>query len=608
MSWKDAPVVESSGGWQAAPLADEERSTGGEIIRQAGLTARAGLQGLGGLVGIASDPIGGLINSLVPEGGPKAMRARDLAAQLADTLGLPSPENALERVVGSATESLAAGGGTVAAARGIAGATGGATQEVARQMAAQPVQQLAGAAGSGAGAQAAQEGGGGALAQTAGALAGGIAGAAGAGGLQRLGTRPQQPAIVQEAERAGIPLMTSDVIPPRTFVGRFMQATGERIPLAGTGGQRSAQQVARQDAVRNLAADYGADIGTKFDDVIARDLIQKRGQQLTKYTDMKQQAMQAAGSTPVAVPKAVARIDQELAELAAMGPAAERTGVVRLLEDFKASIQGQPITRLDEVRKLLGDQITNPQLGVPRDLAAKIPSRIYSELRQDMAEHIASVGGDRAARQWKVANGSLAGLMREADNGRLRLALNTGNETPETIRSLLFSSRASDVRALYRNLTPQGRATAQSAVVQKALQDAAKDGLDNVSPKVFANNLQKLGTQVGVVFPQADQAKIEGLRRAIIATQRAGEFAASPPTGVHAVPFLGGAFLADILGGAGAATATGASLGLVARAIESKPVRGLLIRLSSTKPGSAEEAAILKRLIAAAQTTDTNSP
>ena len=90
----------------------EKRSTSGEILRQAGLTARAGIQGLGGLVGIASDPIGGLINTLVPEGGPKALRARDLAAQLADTLGLPSPENALERVVGSATESLAGAGGT----------------------------------------------------------------------------------------------------------------------------------------------------------------------------------------------------------------------------------------------------------------------------------------------------------------------------------------------------------------------------------------------------------------------------------------------------------------------------------------------------------------
>ena len=198
--------------------------------------------------------------------------------------------------------------------------------------------------------------------------------------------------------------------------------------------------------------------------------------------------------------------------------------------------------------------------------------------------------------------------MREADNSRLRLALNTGNETPETVRALLFSSKPSDVRALYRNLTPQGRATAQAAVIQKALQDAAKDGLDNVSPKVFANGLQKLGDQVGVLFPQADQAKIEGLRRAIIATQRAGEFAAAPPTGVQAVPFLGGAFLADILGGAGAATAGGASIGLVARAIESKPVRGLLIRLGATKPGSAEEAAILKRLIAAAQTTDTKEP
>jgi hypothetical protein len=596
-----SPALPAGFMFDAEQQQSPQRSLLQSAARQAGLTARAGVQGLGGLVGLVTDPVAGLINTITPEDAPKAARARDLAAQLANVLGLPSPESAIERVVGQAAESMAGAGGTVAAARGLAGGFGAVGQSVAGQLAAQPLQQVAGAAGAGAGAQTAREMGGGTAAQLAAGLAGGVAGSGAASLGQRMATRAPTPAIVREAEAAGVPLMSSDVVPPRTFAGRFMQATGEKIPIAGTGGMRSAQQEARQAAVKNLVEDFGADVGTKFDERVAADLLKKRSGLLTRYTDMKQRAMQSAGTAPVAVNRAVAQIDQELADLAAMGPAAERTGVVSLLEDFKASLQGQPITRLDEVRKLLGDQITSPQLGVPRDLAAKIPSRVYAALRQDMAEHIKQQGGDRAAREWTVANGSLSSLMRETDNGRLKLALNTGSETPETVRALLFSTKPSDMRALYRNLTPQGRQAAQAAVLQKALQDAARDGLDNLSPKVFANQLRKLGDQVGVFFPEVDREKVEGLRRVLIATQRAGEAAAAPPTGVQAVPFFGGAFLADMLGGAGAATAGAVTAGGLARVLESKPMRGLLIKMAATKPGSAEEASLLKRIMSASQ-------
>lgn len=580
------------------------RSTGQELARQVGLTARAGIQGVGGLVGVFSDPIAAVMNQALPEGSPKAVTARALATQLADTLGLPSPENALERIIGSSAESVAGAGGSVAAARAVGGAAASPiTQEVARQMAAQPAQQLAGAAGAGIGGQGAQEAGAGPLGQAAAALAGGVVGASGAGRLAAPSTAQPAPQVIADAERAGIPLMTSDVIQPKTFAGRFLQATGERIPLAGTGGMRAAQQEARQNAVRQLAADYGADVSTKFDAQVAKDLLTRRADQLTKYTQLKNQAKAAAGTAPVPVNRAVQQIDKELADISAMGPAAERGGVIQLLQDFRQSIQNQPIETLDDVRRLLGEQITKPELGLSRDLAAKIPSRVYAALRQDMTDHIQQQAGTRAARQWKIGNGSLAGLMGELDNKRLKLALNTGDETPETIRALLFSNRPSDVKTLYANLSPAGRSNARAAIIQKALQDAAKDGLEDVSPKVFSNNLRKLSDQIGVFFTKDQAEQVEGLRRAIIATQRAGDFAAAPPTGVQAVPFIGGAFLADFLGGAGAATAAGASVGLAARAMESKPVRSLLIRLASTKQNSKEEAAILKRLMATSQAT-----
>jgi hypothetical protein len=585
-----------------------ERSIPAEIGRQVGLTARAGIQAAGATVGLVTDPIGALINQFVPNDEDKAKTARSLAVKLADTLGLPSPENALERVVGAGTEAMAGGGGTVAASRGIAGATTGAVQRGAQAMAAQPAQQLAGAAGAGVGAETAREAGAGEGVQALAALGGGVLGA-GAAGLAQRATTPRQavPAIVREAETAGVPLMTSDAVPPKTFVGRFLQATGERIPLAGTGGMRQTQQQARQDAVRTLAQDYGVDVGTRYDDKVVADLLRRRGELLTRYTGMKQSAMQASGAQPVDVSRALAAIDTEIANVSALGPAAENTGVLRVLQDFKASVQNQPINQLDEVRKLLGERLKDPTLGAPRSLADKIPGRIYGALREDMTDHVAQYGGARAERQWKVANASLSGLMRETDNKRLSLALNSGNETPETVRALLFSSRPSDVQTLFRNLTPDGRRHAQMAVIQEALQKSAKDGLDNVSPKVFSNELGRLSDQVGVFFSPPERQRIEGLRRVLIATQRASEAAAAPPTGVQALPFVGGALLTDLMGGAGAATVTALSIGGLARAVESKPMRGVLMRLAQTKAGSAEEAALVKRALAAYQATQADS-
>ncbi|MGL4650117.1 MAG: hypothetical protein ACRC1H_11955, partial [Caldilineaceae bacterium] len=276
-----------------------ERSVAAEVGRQVGLTARYGIQGLGSAVGLVSDPIGALINQFIPNDEDRAKTARSLAVKLADSLGLPSPEGAVERVVGAISEGAASGGGTVAASRGVAGATSGGVQRAAQAMAAGPAQQIAGAGGAAGGAEIAQEAGAGPVGQTAAALVGGVAGAAGASRIGRV-SAPRQPApeIIREARDANVPLMTTDVVQPKTFVGRFLQATGERIPLAGTGGMRQAQQEARQEAVRKLAQDYGADIGTRFDERIANDLLAKRGALLTRYTDMKQSAMASAGAAP----------------------------------------------------------------------------------------------------------------------------------------------------------------------------------------------------------------------------------------------------------------------------------------------------------------------
>ncbi len=51
--------------------------------------------------------------------------------------------------------------------------------------------------------------------------------------------------------------MTTDVVPPTTFAGKSAQAVAEKIPLAGTGSGRAAQQEARQGIVAEFSKRFG---------------------------------------------------------------------------------------------------------------------------------------------------------------------------------------------------------------------------------------------------------------------------------------------------------------------------------------------------------------
>jgi hypothetical protein len=610
--WRNAPLATPAGqipGAAPGDVAPESRQTQRtlpqELARQVGLTARAGVQGVGGVVGLLVDPLTAILNLGLPE-DKKGATVYNAAKDLADALGLPKPETAGERVVGMAAEGVAGAGGMVGAARQASAALTGRGQVAAQMMAAQPGQQLAGGAGAGAALQGVVEGGGETGSQVVAALAGGLAGAKGA----RMAARRAAPAaqvaqdaqLVQDAQRAGVRLATSDVAPPGTFVGRTAQTTGERIPFAGTGSMREQQQVQRQTAVRELVKDFGADVTTKNDERVAAELLRKRGDDLTKYTSLKSQAMNEAATLapgPVNVSRAVAQIDAEILALQRMTlPEADR--LIPVLQGYRQGILNKDVATLDQVRKTLGDAITDPQLASARTIGEKIPSRVYAALRQDFDAHMGQAGR-RTHTKWRVAMGRLSEMAGEANNNRLRTALNTGRDVPETVTALLFSSKPSDVRRLYRNLTPQGREAARAAILSKAWEDATTAGAQNVSPQVFANSVRKLGSQVGVFFKPDDVQRIEGLARVINATRRAGDFAANPPTGTQLALPVGAAVLADIGGGAGAGLAVGASIGGLARVYESAAVRNALLQVRRTRPGSPEEAAAIKRATAAWQ-------
>lgn len=169
------------------------------IPRQLGLTGRYALEGLGNAAEVVSEPLRYLTDRITGQTG-KTLPAGALASRLADTLGLPKPQGADERVIGEAAR-LVAGSGGMAGAAGMASKLPGLAGQAAGFLAANPGQQIASAAGAGLAGGAVKEVDANPIAQGVAALAGGVAG----------GLVPRAAGAVGDAARRMIPMKPQDV-------------------------------------------------------------------------------------------------------------------------------------------------------------------------------------------------------------------------------------------------------------------------------------------------------------------------------------------------------------------------------------------------------------
>jgi len=568
-----------------------------------GAIAGAGAAGLAMTVG---DPIVGSINSLL---GTKYTLPTQAMEDLLTRLGVAEPKTAAERIVQTTSAGAAGAGGMAAAGKTIEMAAGVAkpiTQAVGAQLAAKPVAQIVGGAGAGVAGQTAKEMGAGPVGQIAASLLGGVAGA-------KLATTKIQPTAAQlpsdiaAAERAGVTLMTTDVVPPRTFASKWLQTIGERIPGAGTGGVRQAQQTERIEAVRNVLRDFGADDAARATDDVMKDLATKRGADLSKYAGAKTEVIERLGQAgTVPMTNTVQAIDDQITKLQGL-KTQEVAPIIERLTDWKAALQGQNLVNVETLRKQIGESFKAPELASIRGIGEKALSSIYKPLKQDMESFITQVGERRDVTKWKVADKRLADLAGELDMSTLKSVLKRGDATPEVIGNMLFSKKPSEVSQLYASLTPSGRESARAAILARAAEKATAEVAEGtvISPDKFANEVKRLGTSIGVFFTGDDLKQVEGLTRVLNITKRASEAAAAPPTGVQAAIPVSAAALSSFFGGGLpgflATLGTAGGVGVAARIYESAPIRNLLIKIPQTISGSPEEAALLKRLTATIQ-------
>lgn len=141
------------------------------IPRQLGLTARYAIEGPAQAAQLFTEPIAGLMRAA----GLKTKPLGESASDLANWMGLPSPEGANERVIGDAARMVAGGGGFAGAAK-AGSVLPGVTGKVFAGLAANPTQQLVSAGGAGLAGGASREAGGNTAMQVGASVLGGVAG------------------------------------------------------------------------------------------------------------------------------------------------------------------------------------------------------------------------------------------------------------------------------------------------------------------------------------------------------------------------------------------------------------------------------------------------
>lgn len=397
---------------------------------------------------------------------------------------------------------------------------------------------------------------------------------------------PATQQAIPAAEQAGIPLITSDIVKPKTWFGRWTQETLEKVPVLGTGGARSAQREAREAAITKLHDDFRA--GTAEIDDITRDFLKVRGDQIGNLVGQKQEVFANLVGNNVDTNAAIAAIDRGIARY--QNTAGYET-LVDNLTKWRSNLASGNINVIEDTRKLIGDAGFDQTLAPVKSALNSVVNDIYPALNQDMGAAIQKFGKAGDFSKWKAANEALSDFATDLENSTVKRVLAKGSATPEEAASLLFSKKPSEVRALFGSLSEEGKRNARALIVNRMVERAG--GLDDLSPAKFTRQLKDSARTIGVVFDPAEADRLTGLLRALQFTRRADQAAVTTPTGQALIPLLGAG-----AGGYFAPTAT-TVLGAItaaARVYETKAVKNILVALSRTAPGSKAEQNVLGSL------------
>ncbi|HAV9157398.1 TPA: DNA transfer protein [Escherichia coli] len=391
---------------------------------------------------------------------------------------------------------------------------------------------------------------------------------------------PADQQLLKRAAAADVPVMTSDVVPPKTKLGNQLQGYSEGV-IAGTGPMRAAQQDARTKLVNRFTEKYG-----DYDPSVVVDSL-KSGvarEKLLAKSKLNNLSGRMVGK-PVDTSGAIRAIDGAVNELGKLKGVSD-TQTISALNDYKNAIQ--EITNGDDAFELLDKLRTQFRIDVKGDrtvlpsMSQTMVDRVYNSLTNSLSKSIAKGLSPKDASAWRAGKADYAKMATHATQTRLKNVLNKGDLTPEAVNTIVYGQYGSDIARLYGKLDQKGKDMLRAAYISK-IADKVGD-----SPQKMMTELGKLQKQANgqvfkTVFGGKNGKEIEGMLSILDATKRASEANVVTKTGMTLAPLVrvignlktGGALLAGETG-----------IGLMSRVYESPMARNALLRLANTKAGT----------------------
>ncbi|EIV9016154.1 DNA transfer protein [Salmonella enterica] len=391
---------------------------------------------------------------------------------------------------------------------------------------------------------------------------------------------PADQQLLKRAAAADVPVMTSDVVPPKTKLGNQLQGYSEGV-IAGTGPMRAAQQDARTKLVNRFTEKYGDYDPSVVVDSLRSGFAREKSLAKSKLNDLSGRMV----GKPVDTSGAIRAIDGAVNELGKLKGVSD-TQTISALNDYRNAIQ--EITSGDDAFELLDKLRTQFRIDVKGDrtvlpsMSQTMVDRVYNSLTNSLSKSIAKGLSPKEASAWRAGKADYAKMAAHATQTRLKNVLNKGDLTPEAVNTIVYGQYGSDIARLYGKLDPKGKDMLRAAYISK-IADKVGD-----SPQKMMTELGKLQKQANgqvfkTVFGGKNGKEIEGMLSILDATKRASEANVVTKTGMTLAPLVrvignlktGGALLAGETG-----------IGLMSRVYESPMARNALLRLANTKAGT----------------------
>ncbi|HBC2920428.1 TPA: DNA transfer protein [Escherichia coli] len=391
---------------------------------------------------------------------------------------------------------------------------------------------------------------------------------------------PADQQLLKRAAAADVPVMTSDVVPPKTKLGNQLQGYSEGV-IAGTGPMRAAQQDARTKLVNRFTEKYGDYDPSVVVDSLRSGVAREKSLAKSKLNNLSGRMV----GKPVDTSGAIRAIDGAVNELGKLKGVSD-TQTISALNDYKNAIQ--EITNGDDAFELLDKLRTQFRIDVKGDrtvlpsMSQTMVDRVYNSLTNSLSKSIAKGLSPKDASAWRAGKADYAKMATHATQTRLKNVLNKGDLTPEVVNTIVYGQYGSDIARLYGKLDQKGKDMLRAAYISK-IADKVGD-----SPQKMMTELGKLQKQANgqvfkTVFGGKNGKEIEGMLSILDATKRASEANVVTKTGMTLAPLV--RVIGNLKTG-GALLAGEAGIGLMSRVYESPMARNALLRLANTKAGT----------------------